>query len=51
MKNRETWTFFFKRGEVPKKSNNRDITLKSGVVFENLSKSRVESSDHPEEKG
>ncbi len=33
---RETGTFFY-RGEVPKKSNKKDNTVKSSVEFEKLS--------------
>ncbi len=36
---RETWTFFY-RGELPKKSNTRNNTLKSCVEFDKLSPQR-----------
>ncbi len=56
---RETGTFFFDRGEVPKKSSNKDNTVKSSVEFEKLSPQSgivrwadwVESKDHMEVNG
>ncbi len=56
---REMWTFFFYRGELPKKSNNRDKTLRSSVEFDKVSPQSgivrrergVESRYHREVKG